>query len=965
MRLLLRYSLFLVFTLLFSAQAYATHVRAGEITARRLMDRDGLVYELKFTGYFDEETGRVASEQQTDVKFYISGDRQMLVAPRNEGERVNIGNGTTRNTYYAVYRFPASGQYTISVQIDNRNDGVLNIGPAPTNTLNFFIRTTLTINSFLGLNRTPVLLNAPIDVAATGQRYIHNPGAFDADGDSISYKPYVPFIQVGEPWEGRPVEYKDPTLVQEGPKEDGTYPATFSIDEITGDLVWDAPALKGFYNVAFIVEEWRNGIRIGQIVRDMQIIVRDAPNERPKLDLIPEICVEAGTLVRQVVRATDPNSDRLNLFTSSGVYNSPPVAPALIQPEYGNFTVANQGSAGEVTGLFTWQTGCAHIRENPYEVLFKVEDSPRSGFPNPNLFQKLVDITTVSIRVYGPAPRNLRLEDVSGSPVRAFKLDWDLYRCQVPGAVVDVYRKEGCTNFTPAPCELGLPASLGYTRIARLPVNTVTYTDNNAGAGLRRGVTYSYRIVVTFPRPDVDTTDPTRFTGGTESMASEQACSQLPQNVPVITHVTVDSTHQTAGVITVRWTRPLNYRPAPGEGPFQYRLYRTIGLSGTAFPATPVATINTTLNTSVVDTLFVDRSLNTEQNPYRYKLEFYATVNGVLTKVEETEPASSVRLSSGSSEPGHIRLTWAANVPWDNTYRTHRVYREDPDNPGVFNRIADVAVSGFSSFTYEDDGTDQYLADGGSNIVLDANKSYCYKIETVGSYNSAEVKPELLHNFSQIFCTSPYSDARPCPPVLSVDAEDCSSLDPAAFCGVNTFSNNLSWTYEATGPCDPNVIEYKIYHAAGEGQEFRYIGSQYAPVNTFTHEGLPSFAGCYYVTAMNRYGNESEPSNIVCKENCPVYVLPNVFTPNGDNVNDLLKPFPCPAFVRSVEFRIFNRWGSKVFETKDPEINWDGRNSSGQELPAAQYYYELLIYPESPQQNPPPEKRKGWIQLLR
>lgn len=966
MRLLLRYSLFLAFVFLFCGQAYATHVRAGEITARRLMDRDGLVYELKFTGYFDEEGGRVASEQQGDVKFYITGDRQMVIAPRNAAERVNIGNGTTRNTYYATYRFPASGQYNITVQIDNRNDGVLNIGPPPTNTLNFFIRTTLTINSFLGLNRTPVLLNAPIDVAAVGQRYIHNPGAFDADGDSISYKPFTPFIQVGEPWEGRPVVYTDPVLVKPvGPKEDGTSPATFSIDEITGDLVWDAPSVKGLYNVAFIVEEWRNGVRIGQIVRDMQIIVKDAPNDRPKLDLLPELCVEAGTLIRQLVRAKDPNNDRLTLTTSSGLYNLPPTAPGLVKPEYGNFTVANQGAAGEVTGLFTWQTGCFHIRESPYEVLFKAEDSPRAGFPNPTLFQKLVDITTVSIRVFGPAPRNLRMQNVAGSTVRAFKLDWDLYACQVPGAVVDVYRKEGCTSFVPGACELGLPGSLGYSRIARLAATSTTFTDNNNGEGLRASVTYSYRLVVTFPRPETDPTDPTRFTGGTESKASEQTCSDLPQDMPVITHVTVDSTHLTRGVITVRWTRPLGHVPAPGEGPFQYRLYRTTGLSGSTFPTTPIATINTNLQRNVVDTLFVDRGLNTEQNPYRYKLEFYATKNGVLTKTDEIEPASSVRLSSGGSQAGQIRLTWAANVPWDNTNRVHRVYRENPDAPGVFNRIADVPVTSFATFTYLDDGADRYLADGGSNIVLDANKSYCYKVETVGSYNSRQVIPEILYNLSQIFCTSPYSDAKPCPPVLSVDILDCATLDPNAYCDVKSFTNNLSWTYQATGSCDPNVIEYKIYFSPAQGQQFKYIGSQYEPSKSFEHQGLPSYAGCYYVTAMNKYGNESEPSNIVCKENCPIFRLPNVFTPNGDNVNDVFKPFPCPAFVKSIEFKVFNRWGVKVFETRDMGINWDGKNSSGQDLPAAQYFYELALYPESADQNVQPVKSKGWIQLLR
>ena len=96
-----------------------------------------------------------------------------------------------------------------------------------------------------------------------------------------------------------------------------------------------------------------------------------------------------------------------------------------------------------------------------------------------------------------------------------------------------------------------------------------------------------------------------------------------------------------------------------------------------------------------------------------------------------------------------------------------------------------------------------------------------------------------------------------------------------------------------------------------------------------------------------------------------MFMLPNVFTPNGDGKNDVFQPFDCPSFVQAVQFKVFNRWGAKVFETKDVKINWNGKNNAGNDLSAGQYYYEAVVTFESMQKNPKPVQLKGWVQLLR
>lgn len=955
----------LLLTLAFS-HAFATHFRAGEITARR-MSLTSHTYEIKLTGYFDMISGKDAAERQTSVFFKIGNVRSTGTPVIIEAPRilpyVDIGNNTTMNTYIATYTFPTTGAYRISMEVDARNEGVLNIGPKPTNRLNFYVSTVLEINAAFGINRTPVLRNAPIDLAAVGQRYIHNPGAFDADGDSIAYRMFTP-QQGGANGAGVNLEYQDPnTVTPPGQTETGGSPATFAINRVTGDIIWNAPVTKGYYNVAFVVEEWRDGALIGQIVRDMQIIVDDVRNDRPAVPPLPDICVEAGTLINQKVTATDKNGDRLNLTSASGVYD-----PTLIKPAVASFTVAGQGSQSSVTGTFIWQTSCEHIRLEPYNVLFKVEDAAPPGYPNPSLFRKLADMTTWNIRVYGPKPTGLKGVAATDPAGTAYRLTWDAYKCQIAGAKIAIYRAEQCTDIPDDVCSPGIPAGSGYQEIGRVDVDETTFLDNNNGDGLRPGVSYSYRIVVLFPRPGASPGEPGYLIGGGESIASPEFCLNLPVVMPVITNVTVDSTSTTKGVITVKWMRPA----AAAGLPAQYRLFRATGQNGTAF--TQIATINTNLTPGARDTLFVDRNLDTEANAYNYKLEYYTTVNGQLTKFDETKTASSVRLEQDAAQPNQIGLKWSALVPWSNNNRVHRIYREDKARPGTFNRIAEVSVQGPQTFSFVDDGTDQYAADGLVNVDIAKDSTYCYKVETVGSYNNSQIKPAILYNFSQILCISPSDTVKPCPPVLSLDPLNCDSLQniPQAFCNTIGFTNHLTWQYpqQAGGrDCDPLVTAYRVYYARYEGDApalITTITTPPSPLQTaYDHEGLTSFAGCYYVTAVNKFGTESAPSNTVCRDNCPMYVLPNVFTPNGDAKNDIFQPYECPAFVQSLEFKAFNRWGAEVFSTRDVNINWDGKTNGGKELAAGQYYYELTIYFESSKKQGTETSMKGWVQLLR
>ena len=67
--------------------------------------------------------------------------------------------------------------------------------------------------------------------------------------------------------------------------------------------------------------------------------------------------------------------------------------------------------------------------------------------------------------------------------------------------------------------------------------------------------------------------------------------------------------------------------------------------------------------------------------------------------------------------------------------------------------------------------------------------------------------------------------------------------------------------------------------------------------------------------------------------------VPNVFTPNGDNVNDLF--FLKAKNLESISVLIYDRWGKIVFSSQSDKGNvyWDGKTQSGKESSEGTYFY--------------------------
>ncbi len=917
-----RYAYLFVILMILSAQVlWATHNRAGEISIEQVGDcTTSLTVKATIVTY--TKASSVRADRDSLTICWGDGTCERVVRINGpgaipQGERLE--NDTKKNIYCAFHTFPARGTFVISMTDPNRNGGILNVNFPNSETIRFHIQTTYTIPNpqFQGCNDTPVLLQPPIDLACVGERFTHNPNAYDKDGDSLSYEFTIPLQEAGL----EVANYQFPNMITPSPNNNLT------IDPVTGDIVWDAPQKAGEYNLAILIIEHRQGIPIDTIIRDMQILVLgDCNNEPPTVDVpFNEICVVAGDTLSFDVIAGAPISetDQKVRLTALGGPFEVDISPATLLPDDNSF------KDDPVVKRFTWNTTCEHISGQYYSVVFKATDNAEGDTTG------LATLKTVRIQVVGPPP-----EDVRATPDRGLvTVEWEMpYACEEAAndyfRGFTVWKREGSNSFEIDTCETGL-AGRGYTKLTPAPViemmdSRYVFVDTE----VEQGRTYCYRVLANFAR----TTPGGLYTyNPVESLTSDEACIQLSRDLPIVTKVDVLSTSADEGSIEVCWTRPIveDLDTIQNPGPYRYEVLRAEGQVNDISQFEPTGTVfESEFFNSPIDTCFIDAGLNTLQNSYSYVINFYVADGELLGN---TNPASSVFLSTNPTDRA-VNLSWEESVPWNNF--EYIIFREN--DLGAFDSIG---IANSNSFV------DRGLMNG---------VEYCYKVISVGTYGVESIIDPLFNN-SQESCTTPQDDIPPCPPTLEVenvcDDENSSCLDE------NLLFNTLIW--EICPEAD-DIAGYNIYFTPRQENELQPIAAvDNAGQISFQHKPEQGIAGCYAVSAIDQNGNESELSNIVCVDNCPTYSLPNAFTPNGDGQNDLFTPYPF-CFIENVDFKIFNRWGQLVFETSDPNLNWDGTNLSGQPLAEGAYLYKCKVFERRVTGIVErPDFLSGYIQLVR
>lgn len=871
---------------------FSTHNRAGEIHVEQIGPLTIRVTIITWT-----KASSVNADRDTLTLDWGDGTRQQVArnnGPGSPPKGIVLPNDIKYNTYVAVHQYGAPARYRISMTDPNRNAGIVNLNPPSSDNVPFHIETIYEFQNsqFGGVNTTPYLLQPPVDNACVGKPFKHNPNAYDPDGDSLSYQLIVPMQSLGV----QVPNYSYPDQVLPGINNQ------LSLNPVTGDILWQTPQAAGEYNLAFIIVSWRGGVPIDTTIRDMQIFVATCENNPPRVATIDNICVVAGDTVEFKVTATDPDTGDFVRVTALGGPMSTLYSPAT-------FDGPSDWALPPVEGTFRWATVCEHISNQPYSVVFKAVDSISKTMP------QLADLKTVRIKVVGPPPKDVQADANFGE----VDVSWEKpYSCDNAAENYfygfSVWRREGSNPFMPDSCTPGL-AGRGYTELT-----FVTKQEQNGryffrDVNVERGRTYCYRVIAKFARLSA---------GGypynlVESLPSEEVCVQLPRDLPLITNASVEVTSPIVGEMRVCWSKPVaeDLDTIINHGPYRYQVLRAPGLTGGNLQEVPGASFVADDFWEANDTCFTDVGLNTQGQPYHYRIDFY--VKGLSTPLGSTNNGSSVFLSIKSTDEANL-LSWEENVPWNNY--SYVVYRKN--DAGVFDSIAQTTARNYA---------DKGLVNG---------EEYCYYIKSVGTYSIGGVLNPIFNN-SQEKCGIPLDTIPPCPPVLTANnlCDGIGGADPGP-----PFKNNLSWSNPNVACTETDdVTTYRVWYAPDEDEPFALVEVLEGANNTsYIHSLNTGLAGCYAVTAVDSVGNESAYSNIVCKDNCPNYELPNAFTPNDDGHNDEFRPFPGWRFISRVDMQIFNRWGNLVFATQDPAILWKGKSLDGKDLAEGTYLYVCKVY---------------------
>lgn len=886
----------------FSLSLYATHNRAGEITYTHVAD---LTYEFTITTYTDPN-----SLADRDALYIDWGDGTGDTLFRNSIE--TLTDYIQKNEYIGQHSFSGAGEFVISMVDPNRVENILNIDGS-VNVPFCLVDTFVIFDPLLfGYNNSPLLLNPPIDFANVGEIFIHNPDAFDIDGDSLSYELVVP--------------YQYPGIVVPGYQypDDWSECSTdiFSINSFTGDVVWDAPCDEGIYNFAILITEYRNGVRLGTILRDMEIFVIETNNHAPVIGEVNDTCIYAGEELNLLITATDADVTQTITLTADG-------GPFFIDESPAEFFSTPDQAL--VEGTFTWETICNHVRSQFYQVVFRAEDDFKLGFDE----IPLVDLETWLIYVIAPPPVILDAVPTANE----ITVTWqDPYSCEDSENFLgfSVWRKIGCDSIVFDKCQRGLGGT-GYDSIAFVE-DVYEYIDN----AIVYGQEYSYRILAEFgERSDIV---PDFIYNRVASAPSDNVCAELKRDLPIINHASVRTTSTTNGSVYVGWYKPLgtDLDTAIFTPPYKYEVVRYEGFTATG-TETLISTFTAPTFYDLTDTSYIDTLINTFAGPFTYKIKFYFTDLGNFELLGSTHAASTVYLEAAPGD-NKLNLSWNFEVPWTNFQ--YDIYKEKPLGSGDYELLTTT--------------TEQSYIDAGLNNGVE----YCYYIKAYGNY-TIESLPDTLINFSEIKCGVPIDNEAPCPPTLIVEnicqEETVGSVDE------NDLKNELIWT-NPNNYCSDDVVKYYIYYASQEGQTLVLLDTnEPADDTTYTHDNLSSIAGCYAVVAVDSFNNESLLSNVVCVDNCSDYNLPNAFTPNGDGFNDLFTPILPYRFIDHVDMKIFDRWGSLVFTTSDPMLNWDGKDSKlGKDVNEGVYYYVCTVYEITVGGVVPFEQpKKGYIHLYR
>jgi gliding motility-associated-like protein len=282
--------------------------------------------------------------------------------------------------------------------------------------------------------------------------------------------------------------------------------------------------------------------------------------------------------------------------------------------------------------------------------------------------------------------------------------------------------------------------------------------------------------------------------------------------------------------------------------------------------------------------------------------------------------------------PGFLRYRW----------NTGDTTREISINTAGFFGLQAIDINGCTStdsmqvtqiYTLpRPDLQDQPVLCENSNVTLSPSSSY-----TSYSWNTGEQTPSLIVTQPGRYRLE-VTDGNGC---VGSDSVQISDFTPAP-------RNFL--------PADQVICSYSTLTLQPNGNFAAYRWQDNSTARGFT----VNREGTYWLEVTTAAGCRGRDSIVIQLEECRTgFFMPNAFTPNNDGLNDRAIPLIF-GNLQSYEFVIFNRFGEKVFSSRDPQIGWDG-TFKGKTAPTGTFTW-YCIYQLQGQQ---PQKAMGTITLIR
>lgn len=367
---------------------YATHAAGAELTYTHLSGND-----YRVTATFYRDCGGVSEPASVVIKYRSAsmGFNSTVVAIKDtsSGQEITVNcasvistcNGGTspgirKFVYVATVTLPQQAtDWIFSFYVCCRNCSITTIAtPCASNSL-IYVEATLN-NLVAANNNSPVFSNLPVAFICIGQNFTYNHGVIDADGDSLTYELVTPKIN-----DSTNVTFISPNSAN-APIQSST---PFTLNTSTGSLNF-TPTQQQIGIFAFKINEFRNGVLIGSVIRDMQVYTIPCINSLPTASGI-------NSTSNYSLNACVGSNNCFTIQTADAdIVQSISVSSNIAQTIPGAFL--NITTATHPVLNFCWTPTAADVRALPYTFTVTVRDNACPG----NGTQTF----TYSINVSGP-----------------------------------------------------------------------------------------------------------------------------------------------------------------------------------------------------------------------------------------------------------------------------------------------------------------------------------------------------------------------------------------------------------------------------------------------------------------------------------------------------------------------------------------------------------------------------------